>query len=205
MTFISQLGWRNATKKFDSTRKVDAADLTAIEEAMRMAPTSFGLQPFYVRAVKDSGLREKLQAAGWNQPQFTTGTVVYVLVARDDVLERIEAMMQARSGGDAQARAQLKDYENMMKGAFEGKPAAERLTWAQKQCYIALGFGLAAAAERGVSSCPMEGFSADDFDKILGLPAGHRSTVVLAVGHADTGTPSYPKWRFPKEDIVRGD
>jgi len=205
MTFLSQLNWRHATKAFDPAKKVGDADLGKILEAIHMAPTSFGLQPFYVRIVKDEGLRQKMQTAGWGQAQFPTSTAVLVFVARSDVKARIEEMMTSRSGGDATKRAQLKDYEGMMTGWASGMTEEDLKVWAQKQTYIAIGFGLAAAAELGIASCPMEGFNAPEFDTMLGLPKGHYSTVVLTIGHEAAGGDPFPKWRFPKDDILRPD
>ena len=39
--------------------------------------------------------------------------------------------------------------------------------WAARQAYIALGFAMMAAAERGIDSCAMEGFSIDKLTDIL--------------------------------------
>lgn len=203
MTFLTQLNWRDATKAFDTNKKVGDAELGKILEAIHMAPTSFGLQPFYVRVVKDDATKRKFQEAGWGQAQFPSATAVLVFVARTDVMARIDEMLTLRTGGDASKRAALKDYEGMMKGFASQQSPSDLKTWAQKQTYIALGFGLAAAAELGVASCPMEGFSPADFDKILGLPEGHHSTVVLAVGHASPTVTPFPKWRFPTNDVIR--
>ncbi len=41
MSFLSNLEWRYATKKFDTTRKVSSEDLDKILEAIRLTPTSF--------------------------------------------------------------------------------------------------------------------------------------------------------------------
>ena len=203
MTFLTQLNWRHATKAFDPQKKVGDADLDKILEAIHMAPTSFGLQPFYVRVVKDEGLKQTMQAAGWGQAQFPTATAILVFIARSDAKARIEEMMTSRSGGDAAKRAQFKDYEGMMTGWAGGMTEDGLKVWAQKQAYIAMGFGLAAAAELGVSSCPMEGFGAGEFDAMLALPKGHYSTVVLAIGHEAAGGNPFPKWRFSKGDVIR--
>lgn len=202
-TFLSQLQWRRATKKFDASNKVTDAQLDKILDAIRMTPTSFGLQPFYVKVVKDQATKEKLQAAGWGQVQFPTSTATLVFVARSNVFARIDQMLNEMTGGDATKRAAMKDFEGMMKGFAENLNDEARKNWAQKQCYIALGFGLAACAELGVASCPMEGFAPPEFDKILGLPQGDFSTVVLTVGNADPQTQMFPQFRFPKSDLFK--
>ena len=85
-------------------------------------------------------------------------------------------------------------------GFAEGMHGEMALNWASKQAYIALGFGLAACAELGIDSCPMEGFSSEEFDKILGLPEGQKSAVVMAVGYRGE-EPQYPKFRYPNNDL----
>ena len=45
-TLIEQLNWRYATKKMDPTKSVPQEKLDTIIEAIRMAPTSSGTQPF---------------------------------------------------------------------------------------------------------------------------------------------------------------
>ena len=42
-TLIAQLKWRYATKKFDPTRRIPDADWRALEEALVLTPSSFGL------------------------------------------------------------------------------------------------------------------------------------------------------------------
>lgn len=48
-----RLAWRYATKKFDLTRSVPAETVDGILEAVRLAPTSSGLQPFEVFVVSN--------------------------------------------------------------------------------------------------------------------------------------------------------
>jgi nitroreductase len=55
---------------------------------------------------------------------------------------------------------------------------------AARQAYIALGIALIAAAEQEVDSTPMEGFSSEAVDTILGLKErGLRSVVLMPLGY----------------------
>jgi nitroreductase len=119
--------------------------------------------------------------------------------------QRIEEMLQARSGGKPEARMALADFEKMLKGFSAQLSPEQALVWAQKQCYIALGFALAACAELQMDSCPMEGFAPAEFDGILALPKGHQATVALTVGYADPTFKPFPKFRFSPADIVHSD
>ncbi|MFM6954876.1 MAG: nitroreductase family protein, partial [Sphingobacteriaceae bacterium] len=71
-------------------------------------------------------------------------------------------------------------------GALQGKSPEDLQAWFAKQAYIALGFGLVAAAFEGVDSTPMEGFNPAALDEALGLAAkGLKSAVVLVLGNRD--------------------
>ena len=200
-SFLSQLEWRHATKGFDSSKKLSDGDLKKILNSIRMAPTSFGLQPFHVEVITNDELKKTLQPHAWHQKQIVTCSHLLVFVARNDIEKRIDDYFNLISGGNADARAKLKDYEGMMKGSFAPRTADEKKTWAQKQAYIALGFALAACAELSVDSCPIEGFLPAEFDKHLNLKPSESASVVLAIGYRDPAVPNLPKARFSEKDL----
>lgn len=83
---------------------------------------------------------------------------------------------------------------------------ADRLAWAQRQSYIALGTMLVAAAPRGVDSCPMEGFDPNQVNEVLSLADHHlHATAFLAVGYraADDAYQNYAKVRRDLSDLVK--
>ena len=54
---LGQLNWRYATKQFDPQRKISPADWTALEDALVLSPSSFGLQPWKFVVVTHPALR----------------------------------------------------------------------------------------------------------------------------------------------------
>lgn len=202
MSFLSNLSWRYATKQFDTTKKVSDADLEKILEAIRMTPTSFGLQPYHFYVVTNQEIKDKIQAAGWNQPQIGTASHLIVFAARTDFVANNNEYFELMSGGNADVRAKLKGFEDMLVGAVGSKNEADYLTWASKQAYIAHGFGLAAAAELQIDSCAMEGFDSVAVGEILGLPASQKALVLLPIGYRAEGeAPRGPKVRFSQEAL----
>lgn len=200
-TFLKNLNWRYATKSFDTQKKLNPDQRQKILDATRLAPTSFGLQPFHVFLVNDPALRQKIFAAGWNQPQYTTAAEVMVFCSSSDISTRITDYLNLASGGNAEAREKLKGYEGMMRGFLEKLTPEALHVWGAKQAYIALGFAMAACAELQIDSCPMEGFSAPEIDKILNLAPHLKSAVILTIGHRPEGTDSRTKTRFPESDF----
>ena len=92
----------------------------------------------------------------------------------------------------------------MIRGAMAGQ-ASNGSTWCAKQAYIALGFGLAAAAELRIPTCPMEGFDSEAVGKEVGVPDTHFVAVLLVVGrqHADDKVANpHPQFRFPEAEVI---
>jgi nitroreductase/dihydropteridine reductase len=202
MSFLSNLSWRYATKTFDTARKVSDVDLDKILEAIRMTPTSFGLQPYHFYVISNQDIQNKIQAVAWNQPQIGTASHVIVFTARTDFVTNNNEFFELMSGGNPEVRAKLKGYEDMVTWSVGAKSLEDYLAWASKQVYIANGFALAACAELQIDSCAMEGFDPVAVGDILGLPENQKALVMLPIGYrAEWEAPRGPKVRFPKESL----
>jgi len=57
---LTALRWRYATKKFDPSKKIPAGVWSALEEALVLTPSSFGLQPWKFFVVDNPALRARL-------------------------------------------------------------------------------------------------------------------------------------------------
>ncbi|MBX7143613.1 MAG: NAD(P)H-dependent oxidoreductase [Oligoflexia bacterium] len=205
---VHQLKWRYATKKFDPTRRISAQDWSTLEEALLLAPSSFGLQPWKFLVVDDKPVREKLRACSWNQSQITDASHLVVFASRIDLnatdVERWIARIAQVRGIPA---SNLNDYKNMMIG-FISAPADkfDVNTWCTRQVYIALGVFLSAAAMLGIDACPMEGFDPVQYDQILGLRAqAYRPVVVATAGYRanDDGYASLTKVRYDRSAVIQ--
>ncbi len=74
-SILQALNWRFATKSFDTSRTVSSEDLNTILEAVRLAPTSYGFQPFHVTVVSDPDTTAKLRRAAYDQEQITSASI----------------------------------------------------------------------------------------------------------------------------------
>lgn len=200
-TFLGNLEWRFATKQFDTEKKVSEADMATIRHAIRMAPASSGLQAYAIYEIVDPAVRAKLREASYGQPQVTDASHFFVFCGRNDLSDRVDVMMNTMTNNDAAERAKLSALENMVRGTVSQYPTPEQaMAWSARQAYIALGFGLAACAELGIDSCPMEGFNPAAVAEILSLPAHIKPMAYLAVGYRAEG-PAHPKFRVPESEL----
>ena len=200
------LNWRYATKKMDAAKAVPQEKVDAITEAVRMAPTSSGTQPFELLVVRNADIRRKIAEAAGGQAQITDGSHVLVFAAWDNyTAERIDEVV----GLNVEARGDLPmlhAYYDNLKSNYLPRDAETNYAHAARQAYIALGIALVAAAEQEVDSTPMEGFDPAAVDAILGLrERGLRSVVLVPLGYRDpTGDWLLPmgKVRKSRDTIV---
>jgi nitroreductase len=204
---LAGLKWRYATKVFDSARTIPADTWGALEETLILTPSSYGLQPWRFIIITDPGTREKLRVHSWNQAQVTDCSH-YVVFA---TLKKIgEAEIDRFIGHAAETRGTHPDtmagYRGMMvKDVVHGPRGQVAQEWAARQAYIALGNFMTAAALLQVDTCPMEGFSPPDYDKLLGLPdRGLTASVCCAVGYRSPSDKyaHAAKVRFPHREMV---
>ncbi len=203
---MDDLQWRYATKKMDPANPVAAEKVEAILDAIRLAPTSSGLQPFEVLVITDQDIRAKLKDASFGQGQITDSTALLVFAAWDDFTEaRIDMVMEEVAAARGGLTDQIKGYYQGMKDRMIPQGADVNFANTARQTYIALGIALAAAAEQRVDSTPMEGFIPDQYDAILGLrEKGLRTTVIMAIGNRDAENDwlaAAPKVRRAKEKL----
>ena len=188
------LNWRYATKKMDTSKAVPQDKVDAIVEAIRMAPTSSGTQPFELFVVTNADIRDQITEAAGGQAQITDGSHLLVFAAWDNyTAERIDNIvdLNVSARGDL---PMLHTYYDNLKSNYLPREAEVNYAHAARQAYIALGIALIAAAEQEVDSTPMEGFDPDAVDKILGLKTrGLRSVVLLPLGYRDEGS----DWLLP--------
>ena len=186
MKLLDALEWRYAVKKMNGT-KIPAEKLNNILEATRLAPSAFGLTPYTIIVVEDEATRKKLQPAFYNQSQIVDGSAVIVFAAWNNVTEKeVAEYMQDIAEQRGVAVDSLNEFAGYINGSLKKLSADQARIWADKQAYIALGFGLVAAASEQIDATPMEGFAPDAVDEVLGLKAlGLHSTVALTLGYRD--------------------
>jgi nitroreductase len=200
--------WRYATKRFDSNKKIPTDVWNALEHALILTPTSYGLQPYRFIVLTDLGRRAELLAHSWKQPQVVDCSHYVVLTARTKMTEAdVDNWIQRLSQVRKMPAETLAAYRGMMVGDIvhgtRGKISHE---WAIRQAYIALGNLMTCAAVLGVDACPMEGIVPHEYDSVLALHgSGYATAVACALGYRSE-TDKYaalPKARFEASELIR--
>ncbi|WP_159518886.1 NAD(P)H-dependent oxidoreductase [Sunxiuqinia indica] len=207
MSLLENLQWRYATKKYDPTKKVAQEDVDKIVEAARLAPTSSGLQQFRVIVITDQELKEKIVPIAWGQEIVAECSHLLVFAAWDRYTEeRIDKVYNYTTDERGLPRGRFGSYTDKLKASYLPQTAEENFVHTARQAYIGFGLSMAQAAELKVDCTPMEGFSPEELDKLLGLDKkGLKSVTLLPLGYRDNESDwlaSMKKVRNPKEEFV---
>lgn len=205
---VKALEWRYATKRFDKSKKISADVWHALERALILTPTSYGLQPYRFIVLTGLEKRAELLSHSWNQPQVVDCSHYVVLTARTKMTEAdVDNWIQRLAEVRKVSAETLASYRGMMVGdVVHGSRGKISHEWASRQAYIALGNLMTCAAVIGVDTCPMEGIVPHEYDRVLGLTdSGYATVVACALGYrADNDKyAALPKARFGPTELIR--
>ena len=211
---IEAFHFRHACKVFDVQKKINDNDFMTILETGRLSPSSFGFEPWKFLVVQNSELREKLKPVTWGaQGTLPTASHFVVILARKQKSMRYDSdyithmMYDVHNIPKEQAEMRRGFYKKFQEEDFN-LLESERATfdWAGKQTYIALGNMMTAAAMLGIDSCPIEGFKADEVEKLMAKEFGVDTeefgvAVMVAFGYRVNEQPEKTRQRM--EDIMQ--
>ena len=206
MELLDKLNWRYAAKAMNG-EKVPQDKIDNIIEAISLAPTSSGLQPFEVVVITNQEVKDKIKPVAWNQSVVSDCSHLLVFAAWDTYTEdRINYMFDLTNEVRGFKNEGWENYRQQLLAAYPPRPAQENFEHAARQAYIAFYQALAAAAFEGVDATPMEGFDTASVDEILGLAdKGLKSCVMLPIGYRDQENDwlvNLPKVRKSKEKLL---
>ena len=203
---VAALQWRYATKTYDASKKLSDEEADTVLEAGRLAPSSFGLEPWVFVVVSDPALRAKVREAAFGQTPVTDASHMVVVTRRTDMREHgTDELVERTARIRNIAPESLKTLREMVSGFIQGLDDQQLDAWVRAQVYIPLGIMLTTAALMGIDATPMEGFNPAGVDEVLGLKKRHlASTALMALGHRDENDPhtKLAKVRREKEEVV---
>jgi nitroreductase len=185
MTIIDHLQWRYATKKFNPYKRLSSKKIETLKEAFNLTATSFGLQTITMLVIADKEVRKPLVEHSFNQNQVYEASHLLILCIQDNISDQdVETFFENIKDQRHTPDHILEPYKLDLITMMRNMSIEERQNWSIKQAYIALGNLMTVCAVERVDSCPMEGFSAAEYDTILNLKSRNlKSTLLLPVGY----------------------
>jgi nitroreductase len=206
MNFIDKLNQRYASKMMNGT-SIAESKVNNILEAIRLSPSSFGLQPYSIIVIKNRELLDSIyQNAAPGQPQILGCSHLIIFAANRKITNlEIDNYFELIKRTRKLPEQKISDFKALTVKVLVDSSAESNFEWAARQTYIALGIGLAAAAIEDVDSVPIEGFSKSELDKLLGLEEKNLGSIsMMAIGNRDIEldyNAKLPKVRKAKENL----
>ena len=183
--FLKAMQFRHACKTFDTQKKIPTEQFEEILEAIRLSPSSFGMEPWRILVIRDERLRKALKASCWNQSQITDASELVIFTTDNDIVRSdstyVRTMFERRGMPNEAVDMYMGVYKNYLTSIEEDEVLLEN--WTAKQSYIALGNAMTCAAMMQIDSCPIEGFDKEEVEAILDLEYGHSVAVMCAFGY----------------------
>jgi len=201
--FLDAMNFRHACKMFDETKKINKEDLDFILGVGRKSPSSFGMEPWKFLVIQNQKLKEKIRPFCWNQPQITTCSDLVIILARIEDVKPSSGVPQKRFARREMPQDKLDFYLDVYsKHLADTLSTDEKIyCWTARQCYIAAGNMMTAAAFIGIDSCPIEGFEKENVEKVLNLDTSkYQLAVLIPFGYRVNQQSK--QLRLTKEEII---
>ena len=226
--FQSTNRFRRAIRKFGPS-PVSDTDMRELLAEAALAPSSGNLQPYQMHWIREPSLKNDIALACNGQKAAATASSLIVVVASPalgrktaaDQLAYIEASHSLVSNAKAYHRKHIAKFQKILGIGSSAvwtplvgllaaaKPGLSLLPighigsrhWAARNAVLAAQTLMLGAASKGIDTCPMEGFSATQVARLLGLPRGAVVPMVIALGYrADDVLED--RWRRQFADMV---
>lgn len=185
MDIVELVRTRYTTKHYDPARRISDRDIADLMEVLRLSPSSVNSQPwhFFVTGTDEGKARVMPAVLDFNRPRVADASHLVVFAVPVEFTEE-----------------RFRHFVGLHQVTQE-----ELLSWETRQAYIAMGFLLWAAAERGIDSTCLEGLDMAKMDECLGLAEkGLRTVCAVSLGYRlpDDSNAARPKSRLPMDEVV---
>lgn len=206
MDFQEVIQLRRAINFFDPDRDVDESLLRAVIEDGVAAPSSYNLQPYKLKVLRDPERKGALRKLAFDQPKVTEAPVVLILLADRDGWKAGNETKEKVFKGFVDAGGMKPDqkewFDGVTAGLYGGSPEVSQ-AFANKNAGLFAMSLMYAASHHGLHTHPMDGFDHDAVKKEFDIPDQYWIPMLIAVGYLKPGVEIHPKgWRQSYDEVV---
>lgn len=193
-------------------KDIPQEDLETILDAAWLSPSSIGLEGWRFVLLENQTVKKAIKTVSWGaQPQLETASHIILLIAEKNARYNSPSVYDSlirRGITDPEwLESRLEQYRRFQESDMEIADDERRLwDWTAKQTYIALGNMMLTAALLGIDSCPIEGFSYQNVNRILseyGVIDENTEGIasMLSLGYR-LKEPKHPRQRKEREKVI---
>ncbi|MHC4930813.1 MAG: nitroreductase family protein [Planctomycetota bacterium] len=186
---------RRSHKSFDRSFEISDELLREIFDLVSLSPSSFNLQHWRFVVVRDRARKLQLQEACYGQRHVGDASAVVAVAAK------LGAHEDARKAQVHVPNHMVDKLIGIIEGSYAEKPQFQR-DEALRSASLAAMTLMLVATSKGLCSCPMIGFVPERVARIVELPDGYVTAMLVVLGKEGADAP-FPTSRFPLSDTVK--
>ncbi|WP_319778658.1 nitroreductase family protein [Maridesulfovibrio sp.] len=206
MNFPEILEKRRAVNYFDPERDVEQQLLKKIVEQAAKAPSSYNLQPWKLKVVRDKERKQALRALAFDQPKVTEAPVILILLADREGWKLEKSTVENVFNDFVESGKMQAEQKEWFAGVTQGLYGRDEMAaqaFANKNTGLFAMSLMYAATANGLESHPMDGFDHEAVRKEFNIPDNYWIPMLIAIGYLKPGTQVPPKgWRESFEDMI---
>ena len=206
MEFPKILEKRRAVNFFDPARDVDQKLLETVIEQAGNAPSSYNLQPWKLKVIRDMDRKKALRALAFDQPKVTEAPVILIVLADRDGWKLENSTVENVFNDFVASGKMQKEQKEWFSGVTQGLYGRDEMAaqaFANKNAGLFAMSLMYAVTANGLESHPMDGFDLQGVRKEFNIPENYWIPMLIAIGYLNPRTEIPPKgWRQSYTDIV---
>jgi nitroreductase len=184
---------------------LDDETIRGIFADAKFAPSSFNLQPWEFLVLTGDENRQRLREVANDQEHVTEAPAAVVVLGNKDPAAHADRVFEDWLDKEYIPNEDVKEALIETAEGMAGMDESERRVWTTRSTALGAMAVMLSAWDRGVASCPMEGFDADGLIDEFGVPEGFEPVMLLTMGYpADEADDleNERKLRRPVDEIV---
>ncbi|MBD8349731.1 nitroreductase family protein [Dysgonomonas sp. HGC4] len=187
MDFLELASRRQSTRKYDTTRLVEAEKIERIIEAARLAPSACNAQPWHFVVVNDAELMDKTLDAIEHPTEDETQPVHLVIVDELELKNKVADAASARLLGMNHFTKQAPIHILLVEEKVNLSSGIGGVIKDKHFAYVDIGIAAShiclAAEDEGLGSCILGWFNESKIKKLLNIPDSKRVILDILIGY----------------------
>ncbi|MED2974530.1 nitroreductase family protein [Fictibacillus sp. B-59209] len=197
--FTDVINERHSVRKYDPSAELSAEEITELLEDAAKAPSSWNLQHWKFLVFHDQQAKEQLLPIAYNQEQVVQASAVVAILGDLEADQNADRVYQDAVNGGFMTEEIKTALVSQIKDAYATRPEMARDEAIRNASLASMQLMLTAKA-KGLDTCAMGGFNADELVKAFGIPERYLPVMLISVGKA--AKTAHQTARFPIQEAI---
>ncbi|MBS4208735.1 nitroreductase family protein [Bacillus sp. FJAT-50079] len=202
MEFTKIIEKRRSANNFLKDVKITPEDLNLIFNDVKLAPSSFNLQPTEYVVVLDEEMKGKVREAAYGQYKIHSSSAVILVTADRQAYEQTERLHQGMLHLGVLTEFELRKMIDENYEFYEERGEEFQKEDAIRNGSLSAMLFMLAAKNRGWDTCPMIGFDQEQIRTLLNIPTSREVVLMITIGKEKESSRRLRGYRKPIGEFV---